>query len=325
MSVGSNKFGHLFQWTSFGESHGTAMGVVIDGCPAGIAYDESLLLQKLAERRPGQHDEKGLAVSDRKEADFPKILSGVFENKTLGTPIAVVIENTNQRSVDYDKLRDEYRPGHADDVWQNKFGHRDHRGGGRASARETVNWVVAGAFAQMFCRTQVPKIHVQASLVKVGGLEIQSLQDDKLVRLLDAAKDSGESYGGVVELSISQVSSGLGEPIFKKMKSEMAHAFMTINACNGVEFGQGFALADQKGSEIHLSESSSVYGGIRGGISTGETISFRLSFKPTSSIGSVAKKGRHDPCVVVRALPIVEAMAWNVLADQLLMKRLNKI
>lgn len=322
MSASSNKFGHLFSWSSFGESHGPAMGVVIDGCPAGIDYNESLLFDNLQRRRPGQ---MGKVVSSRKEKDSPQILSGIFNNKTLGTPIGVMVPNQGQRSEDYDEIKTKKRLGHADDLWEQKFDHYDHRGGGRASARETLNWVIAGSFAQMFCLSVKKNITVQAKLKTVGTLEVHSENDPALISLLTEAREQGESYGGTVELIIKEVPLAIGEPIFKKMKSEMASAFMAINACNAVEFGAGFAISQLRGTEVHTVANHGVYGGIRGGLTTGEPIRFRLGFKPTSSIAEVAKLGRHDPCVVLRALPVVEAMAWNVLADQILMKRLNKI
>lgn len=322
MSAGSNKFGHLFQWTSFGESHGPAMGVVIDGCPAGVSYNESLLLTNLAKRRPGQ--DSGL-TTDRKEKDFPEILSGVFENKTLGTPIAVVVRNQDQRSKDYDQVKMNPRIGHADDLWKNKFGHSDHRGGGRASARETVNWVIAGSFAQMFCKTQAQGLNVQVRLTKVGSKIVTGEQDENLVDYLKSIKDEQDSVGGQVEVCIENPPANLGEPIFKKIKAELTAAFMTINAVCAVELGGGFAMTEMKGSEAHTQRDSKIYGGVRGGITTGEPIFLKLGFKPTSSIKDIAKHGRHDPCVVLRALPVIEAMAWSVLADQILMAKLNHI
>lgn len=320
MSVGSNKFGKLFQWTSFGESHGPAMGVVIDGCPAGVEFNESLLLERLAARRPGQ-----VGATDRTEADKPNILSGIFEGLTLGTPIAVVVENTNQRSVDYQQIKNNFRTGHADDVWQDKFGHRDHRGGGRASARETLNWVIAGSFAEMFMASSSASTKVSSKLLRVGDLDLENSPAETLLAYLEELKSQGESVGAWVEVMIENPPANIGEPIFQKLKAELAHGFMSINACNGVELGDGFAMALKKGSEVHSEDASEVYGGIRGGISTGETIKFRLAFKPTSSIADVAKQGRHDPCVALRALPIVKAMSWSILADYSLASRLNKL
>lgn len=321
MAAGSNKFGNFFQWTSFGESHGAAMGVVIDGCPAGVEFDEELLLKSLAKRRPGGTP----GATTRNEKDEPKILSGIFEGKTLGTPIAVTIANESQRSKDYDGIKDQYRIGHADDLWQQKFGHRDHRGGGRASARETVNWVIAGAFAQMFVEQMHPEVKVSAKLHSVAGKKFNDPMNEELQVLLAQAQEQGESFGAQITLQAFAVPALLGEPVFKKVKAELSHAFMTINACVGVELGEGWTISQAKGSEVHTASDSEVYGGIRGGITTGETLQFRLAFKPTSSIHKVAQSGRHDPCVALRALPIVEAMTWNVLADLCLARRLNQL
>ncbi len=320
MSAGSNQFGRLFQWTTFGESHGPAMGVVIDGCPAGLNFDHELLQKNLQARRPGSSQ----AVSARQEKDQPEILSGLFENKTLGTPIAIVVKNEDQRPQDYDSLREQSRIGHADDLWKNKFGHSDHRGGGRASARETLNWVIAGSVAQMFCLSQSPQIKVKAEILSVGDLKIQSLQDPQLIEKLNRAQKEGESYGATASLTIKKTPALLGEPVFLKLKSELARAMMMINACCGVELGHGFLLASLKGSELHQDSINPAYGGLRGGITTGEDLFLRLAFKPTASIKETARKGRHDPCVALRALPIMEAMSWCLMADQLLMKRLNE-
>ena len=371
MSAESNRFGKLFQWSTFGESHAKAMGVVIDGCPSGVHYDKKLLINKLEQRRPGsKRDKKTLTapsseytqatdqltqrdkntstassrigheesdhpestavhtpftVSGREEPDEPEILSGIFENKTLGTPIAVMVPNKDQRPGDYDSVKDQARIGHADDVWKAKFGHWDHRGGGRASARETINWVIAGAFAQMFCQSENPKTQVQAHLVSIGGENVLDSKEEVFLKKLKQAQLEGESYGARVCLVIKNPEPWTGEPVFRKLKAELAAAFMTINACCGVEFGGGFALAEAKGSSTHLEMESNIYGGIRGGISTGEKIEVSLAFKPTASIKDFAKVGRHDPCVAIRALPVVEAMAWNVLADHHLALRLNRL
>lgn len=320
MSAGSNSFGNLFRWTTFGESHGPAMGVVIDGCPSGLEFNQDLLVEKLQKRRPGQ-----TATTDRNESDSPEVLSGVYEGKTLGTPIAMLVRNQNQKSEDYLEIQKKPRVGHADDVWMGKFGHWDSRGGGRASARETVNWVMAGAVAEMFCRSQKTDLVVQAQLDQVGGEAVNGVDDPKLLTRLENAKLEGESYGAIISLKIKNPPLFVGEPVFLKIKSEMSKAFMTINACSGVELGEGFTIAQKRGTEVHQTQDSQNYGGVRGGITTGETLSFRLAFKPTSSILDVAKNGRHDPCVAMRALPIVEAMAWAVLADLMLAQRLNRI
>ncbi len=320
MSASANKFGQLFQWSTFGESHGAAMGVVIDGCPAGVTFDGTLLEEKLKSRRPGQNE----LVSARQESDRPEILSGVFEGKTLGTPIAVIIRNQDARSEDYKDVRSNPRVGHADDSWSCKFGHSDFRGGGRASARETVNWVIAGSFAQMFVQELVPEVRVQARLISVGPLEENEFAT-KLNDLLADAKERGDSYGAKIQIKIENPPPFLGEPIFHKIKADLAHAFMSLNAVTGVELGGGFSMTQKKGSEVHLTQKSNVYGGIRGGITTGEPIHMNLAFKPTSTIGELSKSGRHDPCVAIRAGIVVEAMAWSVLADHLLMARLNRL
>ncbi len=320
MSAGSNKFGSLFQWSTFGESHGPAMGVVIDGCPAGVEFDEALLVDRLAKRRPG-----GPGTTARVESDQPEILSGVFQGKTLGTPIAVMVRNQNAQSTDYDEIKAQPRIGHADDLWTKKFGEWDHRGGGRASARETVNWVIAGAVAEMFCLAAQANVRVQAVLTTVGGEPVKGTSDPQLLERLQKAKLEGESFGAVIEVRVKNPPPLIGEPVFLKAKSEFTKAFMMINACSGVELGGGFHLANQKGTEVHKSHESADYGGVRGGMTTGETLHFRLAFKPTSSILDVAKKGRHDPCVAVRAVPVAEAMAWAVLADLILVRRLNQL
>ncbi len=325
MSAGSNRFGKLFQWTTFGESHGPVMGVVIDGCPAGVPYDEKLLIKKLEQRRPGFFEGGENPVSDRSEPDRPEVLSGVFENKTLGTPIAVIVRNRDQRPKDYEGVKRQARVGHADDVWKNKFGHWDHRGGGRASARETLNWVIASAFARMFCQSENPKTEVEARLLSVGGETVSGSGDEALIKRLVQAKKEGESFGAKVSVSIKNHKAFIGEPVFGKLKADLARAFMTINACCGVELGGGFNLAHARGCDVHKKMESNVYGGLRGGIATGEMIEFCLAFKPTASIKDLAKTGRHDPCVALRALPVVEAMAWNVLADHTLAFRLNRL
>lgn len=321
MSAGSNRFGHLFQWSTFGESHGPAMGVVIDGCPAGVRFDHSLLQQQLQERRPGQ----STTVSARQEADDYEVLSGVYEDFTLGTPIALLVRNRDARSQDYAVIKDQSRHGHADDLWLAKFGHRDHRGGGRASARETVNWVLAGTVAQMFCLSQESQQSVQVNLESVGDLEVSDLHHPDLRALLEEAKQAGESYGAVVSVTLKNVPRALGEPVFLKFKSEITRAFMGLNAVCGVELGGGFALSRKKGTEVHKAAQSPNYGGVRGGMTTGEDIFIRVAFKPTASLGVLAQEGRHDPCVALRAFPILKALSWSILADQWLMRRLNTL
>lgn len=343
----SNTFGQLFRFTTFGESHGSAMGVVVDGCPAGIELSLEDIQKELDRRRPGQVDaaSKEVLVSSRNEVDMVEILSGVYEQKTLGTPIACVVQNKNQRSQDYDEIKKSPRTGHADDVWQSKFGHTDPRGGGRSSGRETLSRVIAGAIAKKFLLQRYPDLKVMGFVKSIGEMELnqQDLQqlrsgwltqkqtaDSYTARfptqrfaiadiLLDAKKN-GESYGGVVELWIEGVPASLGEPVFYKLKNVLSSAMMSIGATCGFEFGDGFAMTRQKGTTVHAAERVSPYGGIRGGISTGEPIVFRTGFKPTSSILDVAKRGRHDPCIVPRAVPVVEAMTWAVLADLTLLQ-----
>lgn len=338
----ANRFGRLFSVTTFGESHGPALGAVIDGCPAGVAFDHDLLLSQLARRRPGQ----SAVVSDRKEGDQPEILSGVFQGRTLGTPIAMIVRNLDARSQDYDNLP--VRPGHADDVWSEKFGHVDPRGGGRSSGRETVARVMAGAVAEMFVRALYSQFEVVAYVIQIGDRQISQDQlsalrrnanrsnvDQNPVRCPDAdlalqleeklqqAKTQGQSFGGVAEVVIRGLPMGLGQPVFHKLKSDLASAMMSVGATLGVEFGDGFRAAFEEGTAYHTMKQTG-YGGIRGGISTGEPIVLRVAFKPTSSVLDVAKKGRHDPCIVPRAVVVLEAMAALVIADHVLWQRLDQ-
>lgn len=349
---GANSFGNLFRWTTFGESHGAAMGVVIDGCPAGVPLTVENLQKQLDRRKPGQTDtaSQSVLVSSRQEEDQVEILSGVFQGKTLGTPIACVVKNKDQRSQDYEGLTPKTRTGHADDVWKDKFGHTDPRGGGRSSGRETLSRVIAGTVAQNFVQKVFPEIKVLGFVKSIGEMVVNEQELDELrshwknaafsvdtysarfptsrfdiASLLLQAKQEGESYGGVVELWVEGLPGGLGEPVFYKLKNILASAVMSIGATCGFEVGDGFAMASQKGTVAHNSVKNTQYGGIRGGISTGETLLFRTAFKPTSSILDVAKRGRHDPCIVPRAVPVVEAMTWAVLADMTLSRNLNKL
>jgi chorismate synthase len=323
-----NTFGHRFRITSFGESHGGGLGVVVDGCPAGVLWNSSVIEKALERRRPGQ----SAVVSDRRESDKPELLSGVFEGRTLGTPIALLTRNADARSQDYAALEAELeaggnpRPGHADDVWRDKFGVSDVRGGGRASGRETWARVAGGAVAQLFVEQSVPGLRLRAWPARIAGrdlgrdcvglpLEVESLLRD--------AKDKGLSYGGIVEARIEGLPAGLGQPVFHKLKADLAAAVMGIGATIGVEFGVGFAAADAEGSAFHA-QGQEPYGGIRGGLSTGEALTLRVAFKPTSSVLHVARKGRHDPCIVPRAAPVVEAMLWLVVADHLLWQRTDR-
>jgi chorismate synthase len=348
----SNTFGQLFRFTSFGESHGTAMGAVIDGCPSGILLTQEDIQKELDRRRPGQKDAitNDVLVSARDEDDRVEILSGVYEGKTLGTPIACVVQNKNQRSQDYEEVKNNPRTGHADDVWKNKFGHSDPRGGGRSSGRETLSRVIAGAVAKQFLLQKYPQLKVMGFVKSVGEMELNAeelkhlregwLQNNKtadaftarfpttrfaIADILLNAKQNGESYGGVVEMWIEGVPPNLGEPVFYKLKNVLASAVMSIGATCGFEFGDGFAMSRLPGTVVHKSDRVQQYGGMRGGISTGEPIVFRTAFKPTSSILDVAKRGRHDPCIVPRAVPVVEAMTWVVLADMALLQSTSSV
>jgi chorismate synthase len=338
--MSASSFGSRFVVTTFGESHGVGLGVVIDGCPAGLNFDEALLKKELERRRPG-----GEAVSQRKEEDAPEILSGVFEGKTIGTPIAMIVRNKDQNSQDYAQIKDSARAGHADDAWQLKFGHRDHRGGGRSSGRETVARVMAGAVAQMLCTQLVPDLQMKGYSNQVGHhvlsemeraqvwsqdidkftARFPSAQHEKVKELLALAQAQGESYGGLAEIRIKGAPAGLGQPVFHKLKADLAQAYMSVGATSGVELGAGAGAPNEKGTDFHKQAQSENYGGIRGGISTGEEILFKVHFKPTSSILDVAKKGRHDPYIGTRAIPVLEAMTWLVLADHLLWQRMDRV
>lgn len=323
--MAGNSFGSQFKVTTFGESHGEALGVVIDGMPAGIIINIEDLKKELKRRAPGQH----AVHTSRKEEDLPEILSGVFEGKTLGTPITVIVRNTSQRSQDYAALKDSYRPGHADKTTILKYGIRDHRGGGRASGRETVARVIAGYFAGLI----IPSISFYAYIEQVAHLKISKLPENhkiergeinipdqkisqEVISYLKECKEKGESAGGYVNLSILSAPAGLGEPVFDKLKAELAKAMLSIPACIGFSLGAGFDLAIRPGSET--SSESKNFGGIEGGISNGEEIFLKLAFKAPSTIGKNAKEGRHDPCILPRVIPVVEAMAKIVMADHYL-------
>lgn len=346
--MSANTFGRLFQIHSFGESHGNALGVVIDGCPAGVRFDESILTRELKRRRPGMWDPKQV-VSARKEEDVPEVLSGAYEGKTLGTPIAILVRNQDARSKDYEAVAKAPRQGHADQVWKQKFGHVDHRGGGRSSGRETVARVMGGAVAQMLLRQMEPRLRIRACTSQIGEHSLLSEDLEKfvssngnadeyaarfpqesgldIVAFLEEARSGGESYGGFATLIIENCPAGLGQPVFNKLKSDLAAALMSIGAVSSVELGSGDVSL--KGSAFHGRASASglfsSYGGISGGISNGDLIVFKVGFKPTSSILDVAKQGRHDPCIIPRAIPVLEAMANLVLADQLLWSRLDRV
>lgn len=327
-----NSFGKLFSFVSFGESHGEALGVVIDGVPPGLDFSLEALQACLDRRAPGHV--KG--TTQRKEADQAIILSGIFENQTLGTPIAVMVKNTNQKSADYDKLKAEYRPGHADKTTMQKYGIRDHRGGGRSSGRETLARVIAGYFATLI----IPNINVRAFISKLGPFEITEIPDDlradwgpysfpDLTRTHDIEKyllnlqAQGESRGGKVSVVIEGCPAGLGEPAFDKLKAEFAKALLSIGAIVSFSYGWGEQMADLDGSVV--SASPEAFGGIEGGISNGDRIVLNTVFKPTSTIGDKAKAGRHDPCIIPRAIPVVEAMIQCVLADHFLRQKAYQV
>jgi len=357
--MSGNTFGELFKITTFGESHGHAMGCVIDGCPAGLELSVSDIEKELSRRRPGK------VYGSRDEKDTPEILSGVFEGKTLGSPIAIIVRNANQNSRDYDGLKDVYRPGHADLSWEAKYGIRDHRGGGRSSGRETLCRVAAGAVAKKILALH--GITIVAWSSSIAGINQPSPGEDgfdfeeiernpfrvpskngaeKTAAKMEELSAEGESAGGVIACLVTGVKSGLGEPVFDKLDARLASAVVSIGACKGVEFGAGFAAADFKGGEnndlpcddVKGKFATNNCGGILGGISSGQDIVFKAAFKPTPSISRPQKafdkngdvkeitiKGRHDVCIVPRAVPVVEAMTALVLADFLLLSRCAKI
>ncbi|MBW2736500.1 MAG: chorismate synthase [Deltaproteobacteria bacterium] len=338
----SNTFGTLFRVTTFGESHGPAIGVVIDGVPSGVALDVKEVQHELDRRRPGQN-----AVSTpRKEADVVQVLSGLFEGQTTGAPLAMLITNSDARPGAYDHLREIVRPGHADATWQAKFGIRDHRGGGRASGRETATRVAAGAVAKQLLAPLGAK--VLAHVAEIGGVCADTFDEaaieDNIVRCADAlaatkmveavaaARADGDSLGGIIEVRASGVPAGWGDPVFDKLDAQLAGALLSIGAVKGFELGGGFASARRRGSENNADATSA--GGILGGISNGEAIVARVAVKPTSSISQPQQsvdregkattleiKGRHDPCIAPRAVPVVEAMVALVLVDAWLRQR----
>lgn len=324
-----NSFGKLFSMTSFGESHGVALGVVIDGVPPGLDFSLEDLQRELDRRAPGQS--KGTTA--RKEPDSAEVLSGIFEGKTLGTPIAVIVRNTNQRSKDYDKLKSDYRPGHADETYIQKYGLRDHRGGGRSSGRETLSRVIGGYFASLF----IPDIKVKAFISKMGPFEFKEAKlddldknlgrynfadpskDEEIEKYLIGLKKDGDSVGGQISINIENCPSGLGEPAFDKLKADLGKALLSIGACVSFSFGLGEEMAHLMGSEVSTDREN--FGGIEGGISNGQLITLKATFKPTSTVGEKAKAGRHDPCILPRAVPVVEAMIKVCLADHFLRQK----
>jgi chorismate synthase len=354
--MAGNTLGTLFRVTTFGESHGAAIGCIVDGCPSGLHLDLNALQQELDRRRPGQSS----IVTQRKESDTVRLLSGVFDGKTTGAPIAILIPNEDQRSRDYEHLAEAFRPSHADLSWQLKYGHRDHRGGGRTSARETAARVAAGAIAKQWLRSK--GVDIQAYVSQVGHIQLLpnyteldlSLTEsndvrcpdpataEKMIRLIKKIRKAGDTIGGVVSAVVSGCPPGLGEPVFDKLHAELGKAMLSINAAKGFEYGSGFEGVKMTGSEHNdhflpadtlgqVRTRTNHSGGIQGGISNGMDIYFRVAFKPVATImrdqesvdaegqAAVVKgKGRHDPCVVPRAVPIVEAMAALVLADMML-------
>lgn len=349
--MGANTFGRCFQIMSFGESHGVGLGVIIDGCPSGVPFDHNLLKNELARRRPGAKANQAAIVSDRAEMDQPEILSGVFSDKTLGTPIAILVRNKDARSDDYNKIQQQPRPGHADDTWKIKFGHTDHRGGGRSSGRETLARVMGGAVAQMMVAQTHPSLQIIGFTTQIGPISLTATEVDhwsstlnktstidshstrcpdpiknkEIENLLLEAKTTGKSYGGEVLLMIKNPPAGLGQPVFHKLKADLSAAFMGVGATSGVELGIGREAVAAEGSEFHRRATSQHYGGIRGGISTGENILFKIFFKPTATVLDTAKQGRHDPCIVPRAIPVLESMAWMVIADHILWQRGDRV
>jgi len=348
--VSGNTFGRNFTVTTFGESHGVALGCIVDGCPPGMELSEADIQGDLDRRRPG----RSRHTTQRKEADQVKILSGVFEGLTTGTPIGLLIENTDQRSRDYGDIKDKFRPGHADYTYQQKYGIRDYRGGGRSSARETTMRVAAGAIAKKYLKGRLG-IEVRGYLSQLGPIELAatdlgSIDDnaffcadpsriDELDKFMDDLRREGDSIGAKISVLASNVPPGLGEPVFDKLEADIAHGLMSINAVKGVELGAGFAAVTQRGSE-HRDEmsadgfSKNDAGGTLGGISSGQDLLASMALKPTSSITvpgktidksgadtQIVTKGRHDPCVGLRATPIAEAMVALVIMDHYLRNR----
>jgi chorismate synthase len=348
--MSGNTFGTLFTVTTFGESHGPAIGCIVDGCPPGLLLTEADIQPFLDKRKPGQSK----YTTQRREADKVQILSGVFEGKTTGTPIALLINNEDQRSSDYTEIKNLFRPGHADFTYHHKYGHRDYRGGGRSSARETAARVAAGAIARLYLKQHL-QIDIVGYLQQMGDVIIECIDEAEisnnaffcpnatqieiLADTIDALRRQGDSIGARIKVIARGVPVGLGEPVFDKLDAELAYAMMSINAVKGVEIGAGFDVVTQNGS-VHRDEMSTLgfltnhAGGILGGISTGQDIEISLALKPASSITkpgktitvegqntNVVTKGRHDPCVGMRAVPIAEAMMALVLMDHYLRDR----
>lgn len=357
----SNSFGSLFKITTFGESHGKAIGVTIDGCPAGIDIDEDFIQSELDRRKPGQSK----ITTQRKEPDSAEILSGVFEGKSTGTPIAMVIRNQDQKSKDYSHIADKFRPSHADFTYEEKYGVRDYRGGGRSSARETAARVAAGAIAKLVLKQldiEAVAYVSQAGDIKMETpyqqLDLRKAEDnivrcpdqkiaDEMIQMIDSVRKQGDTVGGVVSCVITGVPVGLGEPVFDKLHARLGAAMLGINAVKGFEYGSGFDGARLRGSEHNdlfemegdnVVTRTNLSGGIQGGISNGQDIYFKVAFKPVATImrdqesvdkhgqaAVVSGKGRHDPCVVPRAVPIVEAMAALTILDFYLLQQSTQL
>ncbi|MFT7595873.1 MAG: chorismate synthase [Paracoccaceae bacterium] len=353
-----NSFGHLFRVTTWGESHGPAIGATVDGCPPGVPIDEAMIQQWLDKRKPGQNK----YTTQRREADAVRILSGVFEGQTTGTPVQLMIENTDQRSKDYGDIKEKFRPGHADITYWQKYGIRDYRGGGRSSARETASRVAAGGLARAALATLAPQVEIRGYMTQIGPYKIDKTRFEDVqigqnpfwcpdaqaagewADYLDGLRKSGNSVGAIVEVVARGVPAGLGAPVYGKLDTDLAAAMMSINAVKGVEIGEGMGAAELTGQdnadEIFMGNdgqpvySSNHAGGILGGISTGQDLVVRFAVKPTSSIlktrqtitksgeaAEIITKGRHDPCVGIRAVPVGEAMMACVILDHLLLHR----
>ena len=359
--MSGNSFGNIFKISTFGESHGPAIGVVVDGCPAGLAISTGDIQIELDRRKPGQSK----ITTQRKEADIVEILSGVFEGKTLGTPIALLIRNKDQKSKDYSHIKDAFRPSHADFTYQEKYGHRDYRGGGRSSARETATRVAAGAIAKKLLLHEGISVNAYVSSVKNIVLQKDYTELDfsktesnivrcpdtetanKMIALIEETKKAGDTVGGTISCVIKHCPTGLGEPVFDKLHASLGKAMLSINAVKGFAFGSGF-----EGTKMYGSEHNDIFeekdgkivtetnnsGGIQGGISNGMAIYFKVAFKPVATIMQKQQtinadkesiemqgKGRHDPCVLPRAVPIVEAMSALVIADFILLNRVSRL
>lgn len=364
--MAGNTFGTLFRLTTFGESHGAALGGIIDGCPAGLEIDLEFVKSELQRRKPGQSH----ITTQRREEDEVKFLSGIFEGRTTGHPIGFTIENTNQKSNDYEHIKDAFRPSHADFTYQEKYGIRDYRGGGRSSARETACRIVGGAIAKLYLKHL--NVSIQAYVSQVGHIKLEkkyqdldlSKTEESIIRCPDAAtaykmvsyiediRKEGDTIGGIVSCVIKGTPIGLGEPVFDKLHADLGKAMLSINAVKGFEYGEGFNSINFKGSELNdnfvpfdsaqgdrkITTSTNHSGGIQGGISNGQDIYFNVAFKPVATImqnqqsidkdgneTTIKGKGRHDPCVLPRAVPIVESMAALVLVDAILRNKTSKL